>query len=745
MARDRDFSKEYKLNCPFPVPAYIAHITYREIKKPSGFAYILLELIDNSSAVKGRISDVLQEFGIPEDLHYIFAKEMVSLMSSGVVQSYFYDKDSIVKYFGMLKIEDFSMTNTGREFFKEQAIPTGDNKYLSVPVYYNVVKDKFSTQSNSEIYIDDSPLAGDTSLFERIEKNINTDAVEDLVEEQKTQIGLKKEEKVIPPVKIDKDRWLVTKSGKNMTLTFSCDGLSFSFNSDLENNFAFKYYDTENFGSIISGNPGLKFSDNIRRGHVHFENLDFIDLFIPGEIQSVANRPCSLYVGIASDDFSFKSEGVTACIENEYSEALLSVLGENVLFAHFTDDGECHYYVANSFDVPCDKPDGRINVNLILSYAATDSQKAAFLRALKDICMDEDVSPDYGGVIVYLDKIGFGVGDNCREYTDRKLEKASNSESKIELFLKTIDAISGGNKADEILPDTGRKLYDGFISDTSIQNVGYKYQILKDLVKRLNITQRDHVSNLASKFVTDDNAMESYETFINMGVSQNIVLSSVNVIKAYVQCVLNNEETVGGELARKFDSIRTYVWALNDMLGIKSYKGEIPNEDGYDANRFITVCGNMEKAFGGLKGYRDFDKIGFGQIDAYLEIYVPIRDTLVIEREAQKNVANVNRKYIDDLISKGRLNDAVCNLFIKLQDILAKMLKMNVGLGGFKLIEEASNRKVISNKVKQDLHELRLCRNKLQHLDERIKVDPTIPLLKKWASTVFSIEEENSK
>ena len=68
--------KIIKTSCPFPMLCYPVTVRYNEVRKVSGIAYILLELMQQSAMREENIGTVLLRFGIPADLHYLFAKEL---------------------------------------------------------------------------------------------------------------------------------------------------------------------------------------------------------------------------------------------------------------------------------------------------------------------------------------------------------------------------------------------------------------------------------------------------------------------------------------------------------------------------------------------------------------------------------------------------------------------------------------------------------------------------------------------
>ena len=79
--------KKIKTSCPFPMLEYKVDVLYNEVRKASGIAYILLVLIQKSAMGNEKVAVVLKRFGIPSELHYIFAKELSSLVANGILNT----------------------------------------------------------------------------------------------------------------------------------------------------------------------------------------------------------------------------------------------------------------------------------------------------------------------------------------------------------------------------------------------------------------------------------------------------------------------------------------------------------------------------------------------------------------------------------------------------------------------------------------------------------------------------------
>ena len=230
--------KKIKTSCPFPMLEYKVDVLYNEVRKASGIAYILLELIQKSAMGNEKIAEVLKRFGIPSELHYIFAKELSSLVANGIlntrINSSYIDN---IKYFEQMTLELFELTAKGKKMFAEGAIPTGQEKAKTTPVFYSPVTRKFElvcTQSYAPL---ETSFLGDDFL-DKVKYDVS--GMEEYLKFVQTKIGLKAEEMIIK-ITYQEPKKLAAKAEENLTITIDADGMDFSFATSDEKAFFEKY------------------------------------------------------------------------------------------------------------------------------------------------------------------------------------------------------------------------------------------------------------------------------------------------------------------------------------------------------------------------------------------------------------------------------------------------------------------------------------------------------------------------
>ena len=87
---------KFKLETSIQFPFFKMNelVTYSEVKKPSGVAYILLVLISESKNKYDKLATVLENFGIPKSLHYIFADSIQYLIDQGILENFNFYKNA---------------------------------------------------------------------------------------------------------------------------------------------------------------------------------------------------------------------------------------------------------------------------------------------------------------------------------------------------------------------------------------------------------------------------------------------------------------------------------------------------------------------------------------------------------------------------------------------------------------------------------------------------------------------------
>lgn len=732
---DEKILKQLKTTCPFPLLIYKTSVKYNEVRKASGIAYIILDLIQKESESNDKISDVLLKFGIPANLHYIFGQEIANLMSTDILSSHF-DPSYFAKptYFKQITIGDIELTPKGKKMFQDGAIPTGAEKVKVKDIYYSPVTRKFDVESKVPYMTLGSSFLGD-DFMDHI--NVDISGMEDYINANRTKIGLKAEERVVS-FECEEPQKMHTRKEEGMTIIIRPSGVEFKFDTTDENAFFNKYYTSRLMTDGLLAKNKYKFvnekKDIVEVPTVSINELtNIINGYIPDDAQKQASRPCKFFfsknrLGVKGVDTSMKL-GV------DDSTTLLNGLNSNAEFA-LLDKSSLKYYSPLNVVMPCEQLGDTFEMQLLVERTADEEVLKSVLLKLYDIYHDETFSAEIGKAILFIVEL-LKDSSYFEKYSTNQLSKYYSVDEQIDLLLKMNSSFQTNADWNEYFKVLGSNLVTNSINEIRLDNMIYKNTILTPLKNELKIGAQDYVKMFAEPVLGEDQNLV-YQALETAGFETNQILGVVNVVETYMDKILNDESiSADTSLADKFRTVSSNLWNLNDMLGIESYS-EYTLKENFNVDEFFNAYSTLKTAIKSIKKYSKFARDKYNNMNKYLEIYEPIHELLAIEREASLHPDKITKKYIDDYISKGRFKNAICELSVKLQYDLRELLKADDKTEAFELINMAEQEKLIDNKKCSLLHKLRKIRNGLQH-PEKEQIQYTKADIEEWRDIVFEI------
>ncbi len=732
---DETILKQLKTTCPFPLLIYKTSVKYNEVRKASGIAYIILDLIQKESKSNDKISDVLLKFGIPANLHYIFGQEIANLMSTDILSSHF-DPSYFAKptYFKQITIGDVELTPKGKKMFQDGAIPTGAEKVKVKDIYYSPVTRKFDVESKVPYMTLGSSFLGD-DFMDHI--NVDISGMEDYINANRTKIGLKAEERVVS-FECEEPQKMHTRKEEGMTIIIRPSGVEFKFDTTDENAFFNKYYTSRLMTDGLLAKNKYKFvnekKDIVEVPTVSINELtNIINVYIPDDAQKQASRPCKFFfsknrLGVKGVDTSMKL-GV------DDSTTLLNGLNSNAEFA-LLDKSSLKYYSPLNVVMPCEQLGDTFEMQLLVERTADEEVLKSVLLKLYDIYHDETFSAEIGKAILFIVEL-LKDSSYFEKYSTNQLSKYYSVDEQIDLLLKMNSSFQTNADWNEYFKVLGSNLVTNSINEIRLDNMIYKNTILTPLKNELKIGAQDYVKMFAEPVLGEDQNLV-YQALETAGFETNQILGVVNVVETYMDKILNDESiSADTSLADKFRTVSSNLWNLNDMLGIESYS-EYTLKENFNVDEFFNAYSTLKTAIKSIKKYSKFARDKYNNMNKYLEIYEPIHELLAIEREASSHPDKITKKYIDDYISKGRFKNAICELSVKLQYDLRELLKADDKTEAFELINMAEQEKLIDNKKCSLLHKLRKIRNGLQH-PEKEQIQYTKADIEEWRDIVFEI------
>ena len=724
--------KKIKNSCPFPMLEYKVDVLYNEVRKASGIAYIILELIQKSAMGSEKIAEVLKRFGIPSDLHYMFAKELSSLVANGIldtrINSSYIDN---IKYFEQMTLDLFELTAKGRKMFAEGAIPTGQEKAKTTPVFYSPVTRKF------ELVCVQSYAPLETSfLGEDFLDNVKYDVsgMEEYLKFVQTKVGLKAEEMIIK-ITYQEPKKLAAKAEENLTITIDANGMDFGFATSDEKAFFESYYSSALMSAGMLMKDKYKFDISVPT--VDFDSLKIDNLYIPSDAGKQAARPCKLFIGRGVHGYS-RTDNV---LRYENGGTYLDILDEKAEFA-LLDNAGCKYYLPLNVRIPCKTFGDVFEIQLIVETVASEEQFKSVLQAIYLDCFERGCSAESSQTLAYVATV-LGDAELLNKYTLKKLSELGADEDRIDLLLRLNTAFSKCEGWNAYFAEIAKDIFNRYVQTVELENIIFKNTVLTPLRKAMEMPEAEYISALAEPLKAKESAELVYQALDSASFAESEILAVVNVIDIYATRVLERTPIDGAtELASKFALFSGNLWKLCDMLGVEN-PSDYTLKDDYNIDEFFNTFATYSKAQKEIEKYKAYAKASYEQLKRFDSIFNPVQEVLSIERTASEHPEKITRKFIDEQISRGRYSVAISNLLIKAQYDLRILLSADLSVQANELIDEAENQGIIKRDDANRLHKLRMCRNGLQHPEKRqIPFDKAT--LEEWRDTVFSLKGEQN-
>ena len=733
---------KFKTTVPFPLLIYKVNVKYNEVRKASGVAYILLDLIDKTAGSEEKIGDVLLKFGIPRDLHYIFGQEIANLigteiLSSRYERSYFLNQ----KYFAEMLIRDVALTEKGRKLFKEGAIPTGAERVKTKDIFYSPATRKFDVSYPLPYTtLESSALFEDIDSF--LEKTIDISGLTDYVEANPVKMGLKAEERVTKVENPEDGQKMQVRKEDGIQVTVTANGVEFSFDTSDETAYFNKWYSSVLMTKCLLAKEKYKFvnelKDTVKVPTVSLSELTgIVGAYIPNDVSKQAKRPCKIFID--SGKLATGRTDNVLTVSKEFSERLLTKIGGNADFA-LLDSSALHYYSALNVTMPCKQLNDTFEMQLLTERILGEDAYKELVNDIFEFYIQKNFDGDVAKVVLFavdaLDDVS---------YFDKAIavlfEKAKAVDERIGVILKVNDAFSKNNAWKEHFARLATKLLHESVGEIKIDNVVYKSTVLEPLRKALGINDFDYVAQFASELVKTEEKDIIFEALLSAGFGVDAVLSVANVVEDFAQKVASNEEIYSdSDLGIRFHNLGGNLWKLNAMLGIESFS-EYTLKDDYNEDEFFNAYATLKSAYKSIEKYERYDPKQYEIIKRYMAIYEPVHDLLSIERSSSSHPEKITKKYIDEYISRGKYKEAICDLLVKLQYDLREQLGAEATVSAHDLIAMARDEGIVDGKQESALHKLRMCRNGFQH-PERSQVKFDRETVENWRDTVFAIKGE---
>lgn len=738
---DEKIILQFKTTCPFPLVKYRVGLDYFEVRKASGVAYIILQILSNKSFGNDSLESILLSFGIPKDIHSVFGKEIGRLLKLGILESdlnkkYLQDP----AYFGELRAASIRLTETGRTLFAEGSVPTGEKKAKSSDLFYSPVTRSFSFKSNLPYSPLSTTFLGE-GFLDRVE--IDLSGMEDFLKSNPVALGLKKEERIADFSYEEAERLNVRKED-GMEVKITPQGVDFSFATTDEKAFFRKYYS----GALMS--EGMLAKNKYRFMGREGTPLDIpsVDIgnfeerdraYIPDDAARLASRPSGLFVSRGRIPLKGNKEALV--LDPERAKALLDRVGENSEFLLVSKKSA---FVFQPFKVvmPALGFDDKFELQMLVETECDSDSFEAIRRFLYEDCLSRPYDGDAGKLLCLV----LGTSEDgavLSDYVDRKLNEAPDEDVRVDILLSMERSFSKLSAWNSLFEDRAEAIMERVLSSLELDNVLRAKEILDPLRKKLSVGD----SPFAEKFIASLKGKGSDEHIFaameNAGFGLLNLLPSINLVQLYMSKALSREAIGDGtSLAQPYNVLSKNLWAINDMLGIRRYD-DYSIRDDFPIEGFFNAYATLSDVSKKLERYRPFAELSYIELGKYMDIVNPIHEVFAREKDASTHPEKITEGYVDGLIARGKFKEAVCDLGVKLQFDLERLLDTDETRADA-LINMARKAKLIGNDEADGLHKLRMKRNDFLHPDGR-NIAYGRADLEKWKELVFGLGKKEEE
>ena len=729
--------KTITTSCSFPLIKLNTNIKYAEARKPTGVGYIILVLIKDAKIKDALIIDVLKRFGVPNDLMFMFSREIDVLLDRYILRR----AGNGSPFFEELMVGNLEFTENGERMFREGAIPTGEEKSKQTDVYFNPLTGDFNLKANAHIPIERTDCYP-KGFMDRVDADMS--GLKDFLIDNSRDTGLQKEERLLECT-INDTTFFVTKSESNMDLHIDEDGMEISFKTPGAGEFYEKYFTPDMIERELAAKTKFKFGvPSVKvTGLVDFKNLSAVQ--IPEEYSKQSAYPSKLNltrkdekitVLNGKDTITFDSNKIASAISESFSDGWSFVL---------IDDGVMRIYTAANVDMmerTLGKPIG-INILVEQKFGADDTNNV--LNTVLSECNAAEYSDDHAKLVRAISQLTRNAR-SAADYIASKLSAANvvldgAKQAKILVSANTFfKDVQGWQDAAVKHAST---IYESLIAGMTKDNVAYTVGMTKTLDAIRKPGKDELLHTVAKKFRNLDE-ISLFNILTDAKFTETEALSIANIISIYVQKILAGDTALAkSSVSDNFIAIANDLKDLKSNLGIESTLKYLFRE-GYDIEKFLSVFKAFKNKLAALKKYEVFARDGFAELKRYEEIIQPVFDYIMIERNASASPEKITESYIKSKINSGEYRTAVGDMTIRLEHTLGKILGAGKDIDLLDRIKLAKDKGVLTDDDVTSLHELRKFRNNIQHpTEEKLTFDKA--KITKWTDTVFSIKEKTAE
>ncbi len=712
---------------PFPIIQYSANTSYVEVRKASGIAYILLQLIHNSdNHSKKLLVDAWKSLGVPKDIHYIFAGELANMISHEIIRIKS-GRDFRTDFIDTYVVADFEITDLGKKLFAEGTIPTGNNKVKKIQVYYNVSKKDTLAKCGLKLFCFENSVLDQNCIGKVF---LNDSDVECFINENMARYGFRKGER-ISGIEHQQPEVFVYKMDNAVTIRFTAEKLQICAKDKDYDEFIQKNYSLDIIAKIINAKKKYQFSDEVASEIIEYDYsavTNVVKIYLPSQFTTITGIKNQL--SLAAKCEMKNSECVIGKNESADIFEKCNMLGAACYFKN----GNLYGIVPGRFMVEVEGYAQKCAINMIVVQLLGEETRQQIMREVFLKCLQTEDTFSRCNVIKKLTEISKSE-DYVEQFAICELKKKEACNDRIEIFLKLNDEFSKVKEWKKYSRDKSEELFQELCEQVTITNFAAHNVLGKKINNILGLSEMDYLSRIIKKLVSEHGSITAFEAMEGLGYGTDKVLSVVNIFETYCQQILDGEYINGNsKLSGQCALLGRALFELQELTGIKNPYEDSANLD-FDNERFIQVMATFADSRKKLEKYKTYALEQYKMFDALYDRYTEIKEVVTIEKEASKKPSNINKSYIEQRLKKSRYKDAICDLHIRLQYELNRLFHTENRTTN-DLLHDKKIKDYLSEDEVHTMHSLRICRNGFQHPNKKREVRYSEQIIRDWCDII---------
>ena len=710
---------KFETSLAFPLLKINSLIRFTKVKKPSGISYFLLTLINEGLNKKSKISDLLKEFGVPEELHELFSDELLLLVTHDILTPSIMFNQA---YFPAYTLEHFKLSEKGKKVFREEAIPLDYNEEIKQSVFYNPANNQFSTTLVEQYGKNDNSF-----LTDDFYKRFNTPD-EDLLEEyfnaiKGNGIPIKKEE-VILNTDIQGIELYQFKCPMRILL-FEDDRIDFEFDDVRYKEFFEKYYDRHFISNGLMFKNKFKFDNKVAINTMISNEQSLKKIMFAEDIKKVTSLKA--FLDITDTDYQIKNSKLFFV-----NKKILGDIHRGASIIKIYNINDASVYIPAIISTK-NQRFGEFNLNFLIEKKLSKEKIREIIINLiinfNDFIEDTQQSLSFDNLVL-LSKF---IKDN--DFLKQKVRSwlKFDLESNINLLKKMRDKLLDDSQMLDFVNNLGMEYLENYLRNLTLKNLPSKINTCRWIIaanKLSDIKILEIVFN--DQNVVDSNKIELFDLLESLNFSHNDIFMFMKDIVP----ILLNKNNSKSRLANTINQAMEQLDALKKITNIFDPNNYTVSYD-FDSDKFIKTYSRFIDLFDELLVMKKHASDIYNSIDEFKKIFSELFNIITIEKNALKDPKKINEKLIDNKINSGDVVSAVSYMYAKFSDITKSIFKIDKDFS--KMINTLNQRELISIEDAKLLHDFRNYRNSLTHANKKGFL-LNIEDLKKVKKLIFNLE-----